>query len=725
MATIQYSESDLRIRFFDLLFADQAGYMCIALKNPSLPQAAFSQKFFLWPDDYIKAEEYILKHKNSKDLYFCVNLLEKPDRKKEWCLPSTIIWSDLDEVDPRTIVPSPPIVIESSKNRFQALWRLSMPVDAAIAENYSKRIAYAKGADKSGWDLTQLLRVPYTFNHKYNPPQPVVLLSAAETQAAPVLFETFPAVDTGDIDIGIENLPTEDDLPTIDVIFYKFASRIRGTSFTAIFTQELSPEDDWSKPLWKIIHMCLEMGMSPEETFVVARESSVNKYDRDKRPITHLWRDVLKASAAQESISILSVNFKPLVMPTISNPDYEPDDSFVTDYRKWAEEATDAVPSFHDLSAFILLSSVVANSVRLETSYGTMVPNLWGMILGDSTLSRKTTAMRMVMDLLNSMNPDMILATDGSAEGILGGLEMRPNRTSIFFRDELSGFFDSINRKDYLAGMPETFTALYDVPSVYQRRLRKEIIRLENPVFIFFGGGVREKVYEVCKEEYVLSGFLPRFLVVSGNTDLSKLRRTGPANELGVEGRSKLVNRVADMYEKYAAESVMSIGGQKIAMPPHISAKLTPKAWDSYGRIEEIMVQAGDESAIPNLALPTFERLSRSLLKMSMILAAQRQDPTGGSILVEERDVNNAAWYVQQWGVHSIDLITNTGKGVTEKILDKIVNSVTKHPGILRSSLMQHHKLTKRDADDILNTLEDRQILQKEKKGRGYAYWVV
>ena len=58
-----------------------------------------------------------------------------------------------------------------------------------------------------------------------------------------------------------------------------------------------------------------------------------------------------------------------------------------------------AVPEFHDLSAFILLSAVIANSVRLETSYGPFVPNLWGMILGDSTLTRKTTAMRMLCGL--------------------------------------------------------------------------------------------------------------------------------------------------------------------------------------------------------------------------------------------------------------------------------------------------------------------------------------
>ena len=84
-----------------------------------------------------------------------------------------------------------------------------------------------------------------------------------------------------------------------------------------------------------------------------------------------------------------------------------------------------------------------------------MVPNLWGLILGDSTLSRKTTAMRMIMDIIAALDSDMILATDGSAEGLLSGLATRPNKTSIFYKDEISGFFDSMNKKDYLAGMSE------------------------------------------------------------------------------------------------------------------------------------------------------------------------------------------------------------------------------------------------------------------------------
>lgn len=725
MPVVNSPDTQERLAFFDLVWGDKVGIVCIATKNPSLPNADFKQKFFNWPDEVTAIEEFIQVNKQSRDVYFCVNLLSKPERKKEHCLKHNLIWADFDEVDPRDIDIAPPIVIGSSDNRYQALWRVSVDLAPEQAETYSKRAAYKYGADKNGWDLTQLLRVPGTFNFKHKPPHSVKLLMSSPLEAKPLIFEGLPALDE-EVKQWAEfgDAPDLNNYPQADAIIYKYSTRLQNSPFRDIYNAELGPQDDWSAKMWKLINVCLEANMSPEETYVVVRSSSVNKYDRDNRPPTHLWRDISKANQKFLNFNVISGNFKPLVMPTLVETEYEPNKSFVTEYRAWAEESTDAVPEFHDLAAFILLSTIVANSVKLETTYGTMVPNLWGMILGDSTLTRKTTAMKMVMEILNTLNRDMVLGTDGSAEGLLSALQLRPNRTSVFFRDELSGFFDAINRKDYLAGMPETFTHLYDVPQVYQRVLRKETIRLESPIFIFLGGGVREKIYEVTTEEYVISGFLPRFLVVSGDAKIEDLRRTGPATTVGVEKKGRLVSHCADLYEMYAADTEQKIAGQKVMMPPFVTATLTPEAWDTYGEIEEKMVLAASNSSMPTLALPTFERLSRSCLKMSMILAASRQQPNITSqIQVLPRDVMDSAYYVERWGAFSVDLVINVGKGINERLLDKIATSVKQNPGIMRSQLMQHHHLTKKQADDILGTLEERATIRKDKRGRATAYY--
>lgn len=732
MPVIVSPESQERLAFFDKLWGNQVGYICIATKQPGAPTSSFTQKFFEWPKRSREAEEFIQEQVSRRDVYFGINLLEKEERKKETCIKGQLIWADFDEVDPRKIDIAPPIVIGSSDNRYQAIWRLSTEVEPWEAENYSRRVAYKYGADKNGWDLTQLLRVPGTFNFKYNPPQVVKLLVNANVEAPLVIFENLPVVsdELDNValmpDMSIADVPKLSDYPQPESIIYKYTPSLGRTEFGLVYTMELQPTDDWSRHLWRLINVCLEVGMTQEEAYVVVRSSSVNKYERDNRPPTHLWRDILKAYNKQARLSLVTANFVPLTMPQLVENGYEPTRSFVTEYRQWGELSTDAVPQFHDLCAFVLLSAIVANGVKLMTSYGPMIPNLWGMILGDSTLTRKTTAMRMVMEILNTLNQDIVLGTDGSVEGLLSGLQLRPNRTSVFFRDELSGFFDAINRKDYLAGMPETFTHLYDVPQVYQRLLRKETIRLESPIFIFLGGGVRDKVYEVTTEEYVISGFLPRFLIVSGDANIDNLRRTGPATDIGLETKARLINHCADLYEHYAAEVKQKIAGETIDRPPTIMAKLTPEAWETYGDIEDKLVKSASKSAVPYLALPTFERLSRSALKMSMILAASRQQPDiTNQIEVTKTDVTDAAFYIELWGGFSVDLVMNCGKGMAERVFEKIVTSIKLNPGVLRSTLMTQHHLTKKQADDILGTLEERVMIVKEKRGRGTAYYPV
>src|SRR6201999_3023795 len=99
------------------------------------------------------------------------------------------------------------------------------------------------------------------------------------------------------------------------------------------------------------------------------------------------------------------------------------------------------------------------------------VPNLWFMILGDTTLTRKTTAMDLAVDLLMDVDPDVILATDGSIEGLMQGLSTRPKRPSIFLRDEFSGLLEMMTKWDYYAGMAEVLTKLYD--GKMQKRILK------------------------------------------------------------------------------------------------------------------------------------------------------------------------------------------------------------------------------------------------------------
>jgi hypothetical protein len=716
------AKSEQRLHFFETLFSDDEGYLCIATSDPRAPKATFAQQYFTWPNDAKRVENFFLRVERKDNVYFCVNLLSKRERKKENCLPTDLLWADLDAVNPDTIMDyPPPILLRSSPGRWQGIWRMTTKIPPFQAEDYSRRLAYHLGADKSGWDLGQLLRVPLTINWKYNTPVQVELQRISEIRAAPAIFEILQA------DAGVKLTPHEPDMPdatlTADQIIYKYNPLLRNTAFYALYTQDPEEGADWSSIMWRLLNESFRVGMSPDEVFIVATDAKCNKYARDGRPLQDLWREVLKAGGEYQNIDGSASLIE--VPHLVDEDDSRLTETFLDTYREWAVEATDAVPDFHDISMLTVLSAIVSSSVKLETSAGVITPNIWGLILGDSTITRKTTAMGLAMDFVLAIDPGLIVATDGTGEGLLSALSERPNRASIFYKDEVSGLFDSMTKKDYLAALQETFTALYDVPPIISRRLRKETIVIESPAFVILCGGVPNKIFSSIDESFVLSGFLPRFIVVHGTASPSDRRALSAPTASDLTKRSAIMNKIADIYEAYATDIKQNLGGQAVLMPPRYTARMTEDAWRLNATFESKMLFAGHESLVRDLALPTMDRLSRSLLKIGIILAAIRQKPDkDGAILIEDFDLLNAATYIQRWGQHSVDLVLNAGKGRDEHKLEDIVQFIATRPGSLKSTIMNRFRLTAQVAAAILQTLEERGMIRKERRNNGHAYWI-
>ena len=725
-------QTSLQLQFFDYLFGTEEGYVCIATSTDHTDKSKFRQSFYNWPSQREDMSAYIAACRHN--VWFCVNLLDKPVRQKEFAQDTNLVWADLDLCNPSTVEPQPQVVIESSPDRYAALWVLNEKLPARVAEDYSKRIAYRyklEGADKSGWDLGQLLRVPFTKNVKYGSAPEVKLLRANDYTINPSVFEAIEVQALVD-ELGAEadEMPDFSNLPSPENVIYEYRYKLSETYFKELFAVEPGPDDDWSKILWRLINILIETGMSREDAFVVAAAAKCNKYDRDQRPIRYLWREVLKAWNAHQAFSVIAGDLdRRLIFPTLVTEDeYENlPQTFLDDYVEWGSEATDATPEYHELSGAILLSAVLADGIHLKTSFGKIVPNLWGLILGESTLTRKTTAMRMAMDFVAELDPECLLATSGSVEGVLTGLSDRPKKTSMFFRDEVAGFFSEIQKKDYLSGMAEALAHLYDCPAIDHRRLRKETITIVSPVFIFFGGGIRDRVYEAVHEDLFYSGFLPRFLIVSGEADMDRVRPMGPppTDTKHAARREDLRIRLADLKELYTNSVMMKIGSQTTEMQRDIEAKLTPEAWERIAKIETTLTIVANGSANPLITLPTFVRLSTSLLKLAMLIAATRNEPVDYEITVNENDIIHAAMYVQRWGVHTAHMLGNTGKTFTERTIDKVLKCVRENPGITRSDVMRRHHFTTQDANMMFNTLVDRGLVTMTKEGRGHRLYPI
>jgi hypothetical protein len=731
------TQTTLAQAYLEYLFGNDQGYVVIATTRPPARPDTYNEQYFEWPARKNELVDYIDKVTPTHNVYYCINMFSVPRRKKQNAIPQNLVWADLDAAHPDRLEIPPQCVVESSPNRFQAVWRLDQKVDPVVAEDYSKRIAYHHanlGVDK-GWATTKMLRVPGTYNFKYELDEaPVVELRGMVETLLPIdLFEALPPAQITDAEIENTPMPEDNEQATPEMILYRYRNRMIELGLSGTFARYYSeePDNDWSRVLWKLMAVCFDAGMATEETFVIAKNSKCNKYERDNRPDSDLWRDVLKAYAQRDvDITILGGKIKALEFPKLLTSK-ETDlvtSTIIDDYMKWAVTATDAVPAYHELSCAVLLSAMMSSSLRLDVRNTKIVPNLWGMVLGDSTLTRKTTAMDMAMEFVLEIERDLMLGTDASAEGLMTALSLRPKQVSIFYRDEITGFFNAIQRKEYMASVPEIMTKLYDVPKFLSRRLRKDTYLVTEPIFVFFGGGIRDKLYSLVPDEFYLSGFMPRFLIVNGYADSVDVRPLGPPDERSDgANRMDLLNTFRSLYGIYSTRTITITApdGSQSSLLPENEVLLSSAMWERAAEIEKTLIDTARLSIESDKALPAFSRIHVSLLKLTMLLAAAKQEPDNHTIVARMEDLINAASYIQKWGKDTVDLILNSGMASDESMIRAIYSTIESRPGIMRSDLMQKFRLDARKMTLYEETLAQRLLIDIVPRGRGRHYYPI
>lgn len=711
--------------FFRLVFGQSSGYVCIAVMQAT-NRKNFKERFFKYPDDIDPMGQYIEDNFTGNNIYFCPQLFVERRREKGTVGATPNVWADLDTCDPDILLLRPSITVESSPGRYQGYWLLDPILDPDDAQDIARRIAYnhaEDGADRSGWDLTQLLRVPFTYNYKYGEgaTAPIVKpIEATKTYYEKSDFDVYPETpEYRHIDI---KMPAASDMPfaTGEEVLQ---SRRQGLNplVWKYFTEEPA-ENTWSQILWNLHMLLFEQGFSREEVFLVARDSKCNKFARDGMPEVMLWKDVCRAEQRAMVHSQLLLATDPEAVILMTNEEKALVDqagpTFVERYIEWASDLGDAAPQYHQAGAFIILSGLLCGDIELPTSFGKVIPNLWFMILADTTLTRKTTSMDIAVDMLMEIDDNVVMATDGSLEGLLTGLAARAGQPSIFLRDEFSGLLESMTKKDYMSGMPEMLTKLYD-GKMQRRMLRKEEIKVDNPRFIMFAGGIKNRVTTLMNIEMVSSGFLPRFIFITAESDITRLRPIGPPTTQSTGNRQAIVAELEDIKAHYTKTQMIHVDVLKkeIERKYIFQAELTDEAWMRYNQLETKLLEAGLKHKTAEAMTPIGDRLAKSILKAAVLIAASRQRKE--NVVVELIDLLRAMRYGEQWRYYVEDVVGNLGKSNAERQLDLILGAIERSiTGVSRSKLMQAYHLDSRGATAAFETLEQRGLITRSKSGR-------
>jgi hypothetical protein len=107
-----------------------------------------------------------------------------------------------------------------------------------------------------------------------------------------------------------------------------------------------------------------------------------------------------------------------------------------------------------------------------------------------------------------------------------------------------------------------------------------------------------------------------------------------------------------------------------------------------------------------------FDRAAKSTLKAAILLCASRSTPEDA--VIELVDVLQAIRFAQGWLPHSVDVIENVGKPAAEHTLERALGLIMKGKDT-RSEFMRSMHLTKRDTDWILDTLEERGLIRRQR----------
>lgn len=260
--------SDLS-KFIEFLFEGLEGYMYVVAKVPDDAES-WDQVFFAYPDQAELAVRAINDYSDTHEIYIAPSLFKGKNATKESVKVTQVLWCDFDGNTPSEFDLPPSYIIRSSEPGHEHVyWKLDAPLtDIETIEDYNRRLCYKYGADVSGWDATQVLRPPYTINHKRGRLPVTVYSSVPELACNIAVFDDLAPAPEKTVDYALwEKL----DLPSLNDVIYqnKF-----GADFKHVFektAEEVKEKyaDGRSQALTHAAYICAEAGLSDKEIYVL------------------------------------------------------------------------------------------------------------------------------------------------------------------------------------------------------------------------------------------------------------------------------------------------------------------------------------------------------------------------------------------------------------------------------------------------------------------------
>jgi len=371
-------------------------------------------------------------------------------------------------------------------------------------------------------------------------------------------------------------------------------------------------------------------------------------------------------------------------------------DGFLKDYVAFAEPLTEAPIQYHIATALAMVSTALGRNVHLEEGATTYYPNLYILVIGESGITRKSTAIGMVYQFLPKLNPEYILGATMSPEALLDAF--KKSYCHIILYDELKYLIIN-EEKSYGKGLVALFTSLWANPPTYRVDTKNIILAeriIKEPTLNILAASTPDWLQ--LKEADVLGGFLGRFLPICSSKTTKRLAI-----------RPQMDGEVLDTL----LEKLKAMQG--------LSGRYTwqNEAQETFiGLYNEL---CDDFQKEPNKALiqPYWSRIDTHIRKLAIIFDACSPEPT----FAITKDNLMRAWGIMElitgYYKEMLGSITYSFMGKKEKqLLDMIGESGLE--GVEHSVALQYLHIEAKQMRELVETLKEKELIidREVKRGR-------
>ena len=274
--------------FFKEIWGEVEGFVYLPTLNRQTND--WHKVFYRWPMDSKNIVQHVISGSaRGLDVYYSPVLYkgeswpDKPGRPiKSNVLGSNVIWAEFDGASedylkltrqngdgadgeavsgPHSAVPGPSVRVQSSKDGHEHVyWKLDEFVtDTQWIEDKNRSITYSFRSDTRGWDVTQILRPPFTTNQKRDLPV-TVIQDGGPAYPRDTFAPLVPPPVLVNESIVIEELPGVEDV----IAKYRWDKE-----HFDMFRSPTIEEGKRSAALMRLGYFCIEAGMTNTEAYAI------------------------------------------------------------------------------------------------------------------------------------------------------------------------------------------------------------------------------------------------------------------------------------------------------------------------------------------------------------------------------------------------------------------------------------------------------------------------